>query len=128
MPEVWPAIRSRHKYRTIRPLFDSDCDFLGKDRRIEGIVSGVTQHQLKRVLAGRQFEMSLSLTRREMYMILVRRDRFVHIERLSDINQQMMMAAIRKIVARVRHPHVAQTKSAPERALDGRTVLWPDEI
>ena len=50
-------------------------------------MSAIAQDQLERMLAGRQFEMDLGLTRNEMHVILARGDRFVGIERLIHINQ-----------------------------------------
>src|SRR5204862_5172098 len=43
-------------------------------------------------------------------------------------DQQMMVAAVRKIVTRVRHAHVAETKTDPKCTLDGCAVRGPDEI
>ena len=62
---------------------------------------GITEDQLKSMLAGLKLQTSLGLTRPEMKMILVLRDRLVHIERFIHVNQQMMMTAVLKIVA---HP------------------------
>ena len=44
---------------------------------------GIAQHQLKRMLAWRQFDTSLGLPRTEMQMVLVLRDRRVRIELTS---------------------------------------------
>jgi hypothetical protein len=63
-----------------------------------------------------------------MKMGLVLWDRLVGIERFSHIDQQMMMAAVMKIVARVGDTHVAQTKTTPEPAFDHGAVLRPNEI
>src|SRR5690242_17316306 len=89
---------------------------------------GVPQHQLESVLAGRQLDPCLGLTRSEMKMGLVLWDRLVGIERFIHIDKQMMMAAVMKVVARVGDAHVAQTKATPEPAFDHRAVLRPNEI
>jgi hypothetical protein len=67
---------------------------------------GIAQHQLERVLARRQFETCLGLARPEIKVVPVLRDRFVEIERLVHVNQQMMMAGVREIVAGVGDAHV----------------------
>src|SRR6266566_8657105 len=89
---------------------------------------GIAQHQLERVLAGRPLDPCLGLACSEMKMGLVLWDRFVGIEWFVHINQQMMMAAVVKIVARMRDAHVAQTETTPESAFDRGAVLWPNEI
>ena len=63
-----------------------------------------------------------------MKMRFVLRNRFLGIDRLIHINQQMMMAAVLVIIAGMRNAHVAQTKAAPEPAFDGEAVLRPYEI
>src|SRR5262249_585092 len=84
--------------------------------------------QLQRMPAGRQVEIGLGLTCNEMHVILVRGDRFVGIERLIHIDQQMMVATVGKIVTRVRHAHMAEPKTAPESTLDDCAVRGRDEI
>ena len=89
---------------------------------------GIAQHQLKRMFAGRKFDTRLGLARAKMKMRLVLWNRFVGVERFGHINQQMMMAAVLKIVARVGDTHVAQAEATPESALDRGAVLRPHEI
>src|SRR6516225_9055695 len=89
---------------------------------------GVTQDQLKSMFAGLKLDTGLGLTRAEMKMVLVLRDRLIHVERFTHVNQQMMMTAVLKIVARVGDTHVAQTETTPERSLDRSAVLRPNEI
>src|SRR3984893_9121701 len=88
----------------------------------------IAQHELESVLAGRQLDPCLGLTRSEMKMGLVLWDRLGGVEGVRHIAQQMMMAAVMKIVARVGDAHVAQTKTTPEPAFDHGAVLWPNEI
>src|SRR5712672_2387092 len=109
-------------------LFNGDGNFLRNDRRVERIMLGVAQHQLKRMLAGRQFDPRLGLTPSEMKMGFVGRNLLVGIKWLVDVNQQVMMPAVLKIVAGMGHAHVAQAEPAPEPAFDRRAVLWPYEI
>ena len=89
---------------------------------------GVAQNQLERVLAGRQLDTCLGLACSEMKMGLVLWDRFVRIEWFVHVNQQMMMAAVLKIVACMRDAHVAQAEATPKSAFDDRAVLRPNEI
>ena len=89
---------------------------------------GVTQDQLKGMFAGLKLNASFGLTRAEMKMVLVLRDRLIHIERFVHINQQMMMPAVLKIIARVSDTHVAQIEPTPEPSLDRCAVLRPNEI
>ena len=88
----------------------------------------VAQHELERVLAGRKFYSRFRLARSKMKMRFVLRNRFLGIDRLIHINQQMMMAAVLVIIAGMRNAHVAQTETTPERSFDRRAILRPDEI
>ena len=80
------------------------------------------------MFAGRQLDTSLGLARSKVQMGLVRRDRFLGIERFVDVNEQMMVAAVFEVIACMGHAHVAQAETAPECSLDRRAVLRPDEI
>src|SRR5262249_43953557 len=88
----------------------------------------IAQHQLKRVLAGRQLDTGLGLARAEMNMVLVLWNRLVRIQRFVHIDQQMMMTAVLKIVAGVGDAHSAQTETTPEAAFHRSPVLRPNEI
>ena len=48
---------------------------------------GVTQHELERMLAGRQFYARLGLARAKMKVRFVLRNRFIGIERLVHVDQ-----------------------------------------
>jgi hypothetical protein len=50
---------------------------------------------------------------------LVLWDRFVGIEWFTHINQQMVMAAVLEVIARMGYAHVAQAEAAPKSAFDG---------
>jgi len=89
---------------------------------------GVAQHELKSMFSGWKFDTRLGLARAEMKMRLVLCNRFIGVEWFVHINQQMMMAAVLKIVARVSDAHVAQTEATPKSALDCGAVLRPDEV
>src|ERR1700754_3727087 len=80
-------------------LFDRDRDLLRDDRRGEGIMVGIAQDQLQRVLAGWQLDAGFRLPRAKMHMGLVRRYRLVGIERLIDVDEQVMVAGVRIAVA-----------------------------
>ena len=58
-----------------------------------------------------------------MEMFLVLRNWFVGTEGFIDVDQQMMMAAARKLIAGVGDAHPAQAQETPERATDGRSIL-----
>ena len=78
--------------------------------------------------AGRQLDACLGLARAKMKMRLVLCNRFVGVEWFIHINQQMMMAAVLKIVARVGDTHVPQTETTPEPSSNRCAVLRPNEI
>jgi hypothetical protein len=63
-----------------------------------------------------------------MKVVPVLRDRCVEIERLVHVNEQMMMAAVRVIVAGVGDAHVPQAESNPEPAFDLCTVWRPYDV
>ena len=58
-----------------------------------------------------------------MKMFLVLRNRLAGIERFIYVDQQVMVAAVRKLIARVSDAHPAQSKETPERTGKGRSVL-----
>src|SRR5260370_33087427 len=68
------------------------------------------------------------MTRFEMKMALVLCDRLVGIEWFVDIDEQMMMAAVMKIVPCVGDAHVPQTETTPEPAFDRGAVLRPNKV
>jgi len=109
-------------------LLDPDTDFIRNDRWAERIMLGIAQHQLESVFAGRELDTCLGLTRSEMKMGFVLRDRFVGIESFTHVNQQMMVAGVLKVIARMRYAHVAEAEAAPESAFDRCAVLRPYEI
>src|SRR6476620_11724426 len=89
---------------------------------------GIAEHKLKCVLARRQLYTCLGLPCAEMKMVLVLGNCIVWIDRFIDINQQVMMPSVRKILARMPNAHVAQTKPRPNASFDGRAVLLTLEI
>ena len=91
-------------------------------------MTGIAQHELERMLAGRQFDTCLGLTRSKMKMGFILRDRFVGIERFVDVNEQVMVSAVLKVVTGMGYAHVAQAETAPKPAFDCRAVLRPYEI
>ena len=109
-------------------LLYGNGDFFGYDWRLEWIVFGVAQHELKGMFAGWKFEARLRLARPEMEMRLVLWNWLVGIERFIHIDQQMVMAAVFEIISRVRYAHVAQTEATPKSAFDRQAVLRPHEI
>src|SRR3982074_1208982 len=109
-------------------LLDPDSNFLRNHRRVERIVIGVAEHELKRMVAGWKFDTRLGLARPKMKMRLVLWNWFVGIERFIHINQQMVMAAVFEIIARMSYAHVAQTEATPKSAFDRGAVLRPHEI
>ena len=83
-----------------------DRDLVGDHRGIEGVVLGVSEHQLQCVVAGRELDAGLGLARAEMQVILIPWDRLFDVERLVNINQQMVMATVSIRVARMGDAHV----------------------
>jgi hypothetical protein len=63
-----------------------------------------------------------------MKMGFILGDRLLAIERIVDVDQQMMMAAILKIITGVRHAHVTKAKAAPKRAPYSLAVPRSDEV
>jgi len=91
-------------------------------------VFGVAKDELERVLTGWKFYSRFRLARAKMKVRFVLRNRFLGIERFIHVYQQMVMAAVRVIVAGVRNAHVAQAEAAPESAFDDGAVLRSHEI
>ena len=67
----------------------------------------IAKNKLKCMQAGRQVDKRFRLSRTVMEMFLVLRNRFVGIERFIDVDEQMVMAAARKLIARVADTHPA---------------------
>src|SRR5882672_10283716 len=124
------SVLIRKKTRTsAQPiLLDPDRDFIRNQRRVERIMLGIAEHELKGMFSGWQFDARLGLARAKMKMRLVLWNWFVGVEWFGHINQQMMMAAVLKIVARVGDTHVAQAEATPKSAFDRGAVLRPYEI
>jgi hypothetical protein len=51
-----------------KPLLDVYRNFIRDDRRVERVVLGVAQHELKGMLTGRKFDARLGLARSKMEM------------------------------------------------------------
>ena len=68
---------------------------------------GIGENELQSVPARRQFEPGLSLTAAKVQMVFIRRYRLVRVERLSTIDEQMVMSTVRMSIAGVCHPHVS---------------------
>ena len=89
---------------------------------------GIAEHQLQRVLAGRQFNTCFSLPGTEMKMCLVLWDRLVWVDRFIYVDQQMMMTAVWGSAARLGNTHVAKAKPAPKRTFHSRAIRRPNNI
>ena len=109
-------------------LFDRDRNLIRDDRRVKRVVLSVAQHELKGMLTRRKFDARLGLARSKMEMRLVLGNWFVGIEGLIHINQQVVMAAVWKMIACMSYAHVSQTKATPKSAFDGGAVLRPHKI
>lgn len=68
---------------------------------------GIAENELQSVPARRQIEPALGLTAAKMHMVFIARYRLVRVERFSNINQQMVMSAVRISITGVCHPHVS---------------------
>src|ERR1700722_2861305 len=75
-----------------------------------------------------QFNACLGLACTKMKVIFILRDRLVWVESFVHVDQQMMMSRIWSIAARLGDAHVAEAKSAPERAFHGRAIGGPNNI
>src|SRR5271166_525022 len=89
---------------------------------------GIAEHQLQRVLSGRQFNTCLSLPRAEVKMFLVLWDRLVRVKWFVYVDQQMMMTAVWGITARLGNTHVAKAKPAPKRTFYSRAIRRPNNV
>jgi hypothetical protein len=83
----------------------------------------VSQHELKRVFSGRQFNKRLGLPGAEMKMLLVLRDRFIRVQRLIGVDQEMVVAGVRRLDSRGRDAHAREAELHPERTGDDIAVL-----
>src|SRR4051812_12739778 len=88
-------------------LTDSDHNLFGGDGRLERIMTGVSQNQLKGVLAGWEINAGLGLACAEMQVRLVLRNRLIRVQLFTHINQQMVVTAVWKAIPRMGHAHVA---------------------
>src|SRR4051794_11288919 len=73
-----------------RGLPDPYGDLLRHNGRLERIVPGIAQHELKRMRPGRKLEQRFGLSCPEMQMRLVLQDRLLGIDRVFDVDEQMM--------------------------------------
>ena len=74
-------------------LSDRDSNFLRDHRRIERKVVGVSEHELKRVLARWKLDARFGLAGAKMKVRFVLRKRLIGIERLIHVDQKVMMSA-----------------------------------
>src|SRR3954463_15336333 len=63
-----------------------------------------------------------------MQMILVGWNGFVRVRRLTSIDEQVVVADVRRVVAGAGHAHVPEPEPDPERAFDALPVLGPNDI
>ena len=89
---------------------------------------GVSQNELKCVFAGREFDACFRLTSSKMEVRLILWNWLIGIEGFIHIDQQMVMSAVRKIIAGVSYSHVPEAETAPECTLDHGAILRPHEI
>ena len=55
---------------------------------------GITENELQRVRARRKVDLRLCLSPAEMQMMFIRRDRYIKVQFLVHINEQMMMTGV----------------------------------
>jgi hypothetical protein len=118
------------RLRAGRIRLHGDGDDLGLDRRIEGNVGPVAEHELQGVLAGRQRHGGFGLALAEMDMLFVDRDRLGHfLRRQRLVDQQVVMSDVRLVDAGRRDAHVrGEAKNHLERAGDSIAILEVDEV
>src|SRR5688572_27118957 len=107
---------------------DRHGDFLGYQKRREGLVLGISENKLQRMLPGLKLEAGLGLPGTEMDVLPIGRNRFAGIDVLVDIDQEMVMAGVGCLVARVGDAHVAQSEPNREAATDPLSVAWIDDV
>src|ERR1700734_178049 len=112
-----------------RMSFHGDGDFLRVQRRIEGLVQIVREHQLQRVLARRQGPRRLGLALAEMPQLVGRRHRRIEFQLAEvHVDQQMVMTRVVEFDARRRDSHPFQSEAHGDRSLHRGAVLGRDEI
>jgi len=88
----------------------------------------VSKHELQSVLTGRQIEAGLSLSRAKMNVLLISWDRLIRFKRLVHIDQEMVVASIRRSVACMSDTHVAQSEPDRETTSDTLPIAWIDNV
>jgi hypothetical protein len=123
-----PVIAQPSKQRSGQYSFHRNGDLLRYYGWDEGVVPGIAEHQLERMLAGWQFNTRLSLSSAEMEMFLVLWDRLVCVKWFIYVDQQMMMPAVWGVTTRLSHAHVTKAKPAPKRTLHSRAIRRPNNV
>jgi len=88
---------------------------------------GVAKEQLKRVFAQRKVNYCLGLSRPEVQMIEVIRDRLIQRRQLG-VNQEMVVAGVGLFDARRRHAHVGKTEMNCRLLPNYGSLLQVDKI
>jgi len=88
----------------------------------------VAQYKLKRMWAGGQLDTGLGLASAEVKVLFIVRNFLIQVQRLVDVDQEMMMTRIWVFVSRVCDTHVPEPEPAPECPSDPFTVTWPYNI
>ena len=89
---------------------------------------GIPENELQSVPAGWKLKAGLGLPCAEVNVLLVGRDRFVRLDRVVHIDQEMVVTRIRSLVARMGDAHVAQPEPHREAAADPLSVTRIDDV
>jgi hypothetical protein len=89
---------------------------------------GISKNELQSMSTGWKLKTGLSLSRPEMNVLLISWDRLIRLNRLIIIDQEMVVAGVRRFVAGMSDTHVAQPEPNGETAPDPLSVAWIDDV
>jgi hypothetical protein len=91
-------------------------------------VVSITENELQNMLTRWELKAGLSLSCAKVNVLFIGWDRFVRLNRLVYIDQEMVMAGVRRSVARMCDAHVAQPEPNREAASDPLSVARIDNV
>ena len=83
---------------------------------------GISENELQNMFTRWELKAGLGLSCAKVNVLFIGWDRFVRLNRLVCIDQEMMVAGVRRSVARMGDTHVAQPEPNREAASDPLTV------
>jgi hypothetical protein len=91
-------------------------------------VVGISKNELQSMSTGWKLKTGLSLSCSEMNVLLISWDRLIRLNRLVNIDQEMVVASVQGFVARMSDTHVAQPKPNRKAAPDPLPIAWVDNV